>query len=260
MMHRDEVIRRIHAYFGEDLLRKAKEKDLWLANGIQILGKEKVSKIVVGVSATQALFVQAKKAHADMILCKHPIRIDAPNQILPPFLQERLRTVFLEHWTIGGYHYPLDVHPEVGNTPLLLRALKAVIDVPIHKDWGFCATLPQPITIPELEKQLSLIVHHPVKTYTNFPNHGIQRIGVVSGAAVPAGAEFMELIQKGIELYITGEISEWAVHQFQESGIAYTTIGHHAGETLGPQAFAQRLPELLDHSVDVEFIQVWNDI
>lgn len=260
MLQRDEVIRRIHAYIGHDLLAKSLQKDVWLANGIQILGKPEVSKIVVGVSATKALFTEAAKLGADMILCKHPMRLETPNQILPPFLQERLRMVFQNNWTVGGYHYALDVHPEVGNVPLLLRALDAELSTPIRNEWGFCANLRRPRPLQELAEDLQHIVNHPVFRVTENPNKIVRRIAMVTGGAVPSGTDFLELLTNGVEAYITGEISEWAVHQFLESGIAYLAMGHHAGEVIGPQAFAKKLPEILDNQVQVEFINVWNEV
>jgi len=260
MLHRDEVLQRIHTYLGHDLLAKSVQKDPWLANGIQVLGKPEVSKIAIGVSATQALFTEAKSRGADMVLCKHPIRLETPNQVFPLFLQERLRTVFEQNWTIGGYHYALDVHPEVGNVPLLLRALNAHIGTPIRNEWGFVAELNTPQTIQALADQLKNLVHHQVLQVTNDASKTVRKIAMVTGGAVPSGTDFLELLAHGVEAYITGEISEWAVHQFLESKIAYLAMGHHAGEVIGPQTFAQKLPEILENQVSVEFINVWNEV
>lgn len=260
-MDRDTVIETIHAYFGKDLLEEARSKDTHLANGIQILGKKDVKTIVVGVSATVELFEWAKKKRADMVLTKHPIKINTPNQLFDLSLQKRLRMVFTNDWTVGGYHYILDVHPEVGNVPLVLRRLKAK---PVGRffmgGWGYVAEFPKPMKVMELEERLSEIYKHPVFMVTDDTKKMVRRIGMTSGGGIPKEKEFQEILELRLDAYITGEISEGTVHRFKEGEVTYFACGHHAMEVVGPEAFAQKLRKLLKNNVAVEFINVWNEI
>lgn len=238
---------------------EARTKDEFLANGIQILGKEEVKKIVIGVSMSYELLQKAVDVHADMVLCKHPMRIEAVNQVLTPSLQKRLSIVFKNNLTVGGYHYPLDVHPEVGNTPLAFKELSIKPMGRIHNGWGYYGELEKEIDQQEFVKKLSKVFHHNV-----FPvlsdKKVIKRIGMVSGGGIPHTEDLQEMLDLKLDAYITGEISEWTVHLFKESNIAYFSCGHHATEVLGPQAFSKTLQTLLGKNVFVEFINIWNEI
>lgn len=260
MIHRDDLISLIENYFGKDLLQTAKQKDKYLANGIQILGKEKVEKIVVGVSATVALFEEAKKRHADVVLTKHPMMIAPVNQILDPSLQARLRMVFAENWTVGGYHYALDVHPIVGNTPILMEKLGIERLQPFYDTWGYVGEFAKPTSAGEVAEFLEKIVNHPVMTILPAKPRPIKRIGIVTGGAIPHIDQVMEMLELRLDAYITGEIAEWTTHLFQEVGIAYFAAGHHATEVFGPQKFAEVLQKLVGKKANVEFVHVWNEV
>ncbi len=260
MIHRDELIGIIETYFGQEALQTAREKDTHLANGIQIHGKEEVETIVIGVSATVEFFKKAEERKADFILTKHPMLIAPTDQCFDPSTQQRLRMVFQNNWTVGGYHYLLDVHPEVGNVPTLFKQLNIKLLQPLKNGWGYVGELSQPMPIDQLAKKLSSILHHDVFQVIPPGKEEIQRIGMVSGGGIPHAAELMEMLNLHLDLYITGEISEWTVHIFKESGMAYFAAGHHATEVLGPQTFAQVLQKLVGNKAKVEFINVWNEI
>lgn len=258
-MKRDDVISKIHTYFGKDLLTLAQDTDTYLANGIQILGKEDVKTIVVGVSATVELFKKAEELHADMVLAKHPLSLDIPEQLPTPSLQKRLQTIFKNNWTVGGYHYILDIHPEVGNVPLAFHALGITRKQQFFNGWGYVGEFDTPKDIHVLKKDLEKLFSRPV-FLVDGGKKTIQRIGMVSGGGIPNTERLREMLVLGLDAYITGEISEWTVHLFKESDISYFACGHHATEVLGPQAFAQKLQEILGDDVRVEFVNIWNEI
>jgi hypothetical protein len=54
---------------------------------------------------------------------------------------------------------------------------------------------------------------------------------------------FEQAIALGVDLYLSGEISEQTVHLARESGVAYLAAGHHASERYGVQALAEHLAE-----------------
>jgi putative NIF3 family GTP cyclohydrolase 1 type 2 len=53
----------------------------------------------------------------------------------------------------------------------------------------------------------------------------------------------------GVDVYVTGEISEPQVHLARESGVAFIAAGHHATERFGVQALGAWLAQRfgLDH-------------
>jgi putative NIF3 family GTP cyclohydrolase 1 type 2 len=45
----------------------------------------------------------------------------------------------------------------------------------------------------------------------------------------------------GVDLYLSGEVSEPTVHQARELGLDYVAAGHHATERYGVQALGEHL-------------------
>lgn len=258
-MKRDTIISHLTNLFGTEILEKAKLVD-FMANGVQIHGKENVSKIIIGVSPTVEFFKIAEQKHADFIITKHPLYIAPVNQTFDPSTQERLRYIFRNDWTMSGYHFALDIHPTLGNTPILLQKLGVKIGESIHNGWGYVGQFERPVMIQQFIKNVATITNHTVFPVLPAKLESVQKIALVTGGAVLDQTGVMELIAKGVQVYITGEISEWAVHLFQESNVAYLAAGHHATEVFGPQALADKLSKDFSGKAEVEFVNVWNEI
>ena len=80
----------------------------------------------------------------------------------------------------------------------------------------------------------------------------VGRVAWCTGAA----QSYMELaISQGVDVFISGEISEQTVHLARESGVAYIAAGHHATERYGVQALGRHLAERfgLEHTfIDID--------
>lgn len=71
-------------------------------------------------------------------------------------------------------------------------------------------------------------------------NRPVRRIAWCTGAA----QSYLEgAVSLGVDVYLSGEISEQTVHLARESGIAYIAAGHHATERYGVQALGAHLAE-----------------
>jgi putative NIF3 family GTP cyclohydrolase 1 type 2 len=69
----------------------------------------------------------------------------------------------------------------------------------------------------------------------------------------------MELaIREGVDVFVSGEISEQTVHLARESGVAYIAAGHHATERYGVQALGQHLADRFD--LEHVFIDIDNPV
>jgi putative NIF3 family GTP cyclohydrolase 1 type 2 len=68
----------------------------------------------------------------------------------------------------------------------------------------------------------------------------VERIAWCSGAAQ---GYFEQAIALGVDVYVSGEVSEQTVHLARESGVGYLAVGHHASERFGVQALASHLQE-----------------
>ena len=61
----------------------------------------------------------------------------------------------------------------------------------------------------------------------------VQKVAWCTGAAQGYIDAAIEL---GVDVYISGEISEQTTHQSVESGVSYISAGHHVTERYGVQA------------------------
>ena len=92
-------------------------------NGLQVEGRERIRKVVTGVTASQALIDAAVAAEADAILVHHGYFWSGEPAQITGMKQRRLKTLLTHDINLFAYHLPLDVHPEVGNNAQLAKLL-----------------------------------------------------------------------------------------------------------------------------------------
>jgi putative NIF3 family GTP cyclohydrolase 1 type 2 len=83
----------------------------------------------------------------------------------------------------------------------------------------------------------------------------VSRVAWCSGGAQGSSKQAIAL---GVDLYLSGEISEQTVHLARESGVAYLAAGHHASERYGVQALAAHLAERF--GLDCQFVDLDNPV
>jgi len=258
-MKRDKLIQFIEKTIGKELLYKARKKDEHMPNGLQWQGKEEIKKIVLGVSANEDFFKEAVKAGADALIVHHGLGKDLPYNLFSPSLQKRIKILVKNDLSLFGYHYVLDSHPEIGNNAIIIKKLGAKkTNMPLLDEWGWVGEFKKSQKIDDLSKKCSQIFSHDVFV-VKAGKEKIKRIGVVSGRGVPFGTEKLELVEKDVDLYITGEVSEWNPHDFKETGISCFACGHYATEVFGVQELGLRIKKEFP-KLDVEFIDVFNPL
>lgn len=67
---------------------------------------------------------------------------------------------------------------------------------------------------------------------------------------------FEQAIALGVDVYLSGEISEPTLHLAEESGVAYLAAVHHATERYGVQALAAHLAARF--GLDARFVDLDN--
>lgn len=258
MIQRDEVIKFVYQTIGEELIKKALEKDE-VANGVQFLGNEEVKKVALGVSLNEEFLNAAVKAGAQFCICHHGFDPRVWKSRFPLFSQKRLKVIVENKLTVMGLHYTLDSHPEIGNNAVIAKLLGAKITEPLFEEWGYAAKFDQPQNIKELKIRCEKLFNHQIFTVLTGPKM-ITKIGVVSGRGTPDMAILAELETKGVQLYISGETSEWLVHQMKESEINYFCGGHYASEVFGIKALGEKIKTNFKNNLEVEFIDIPNEI
>jgi putative NIF3 family GTP cyclohydrolase 1 type 2 len=83
----------------------------------------------------------------------------------------------------------------------------------------------------------------------------VSRVAWCSGGAQ---GYFEQAIALGVDVYLSGEISEQTVHLARESGVAYIAAGHHATERYGVQALAAHLAG--HFGLECEFVDIDNPV
>lgn len=88
---------------------------------------------------------------------------------------------------------------------------------------------------------------------TEYPQKLIKTVALCTGG----GQGYIDLAaSKGIDAFISGEISEQTTHSAREQGIYFFAAGHHATERDGVKALGEWLAQ--EYGLDVEFVDIDN--
>jgi dinuclear metal center YbgI/SA1388 family protein len=224
-------------------------------NGLQVEGKSEIKKIVTGVTASMALLEAAKQAEADLILVHHGYFWRNEDARVVGIKRNRLAFLLKHDLSLVTYHLPLDAHREFGNNVQLGRVLGI-------EPKGFAGeanivaygTLPQPIELQEFAEQLDLALQRKPMVIGDSQKL-VQKVAWCTGAA----QGYMDVaIELGVDVFISGEISEQTTHQSLESGVSYISAGHHVTERYGVQALGAHLAEKFN--LAHEFIDIKNPV
>ncbi|MFN7966145.1 MAG: Nif3-like dinuclear metal center hexameric protein [Acidobacteriota bacterium] len=228
-------------------------------NGLQVEGRDGVSRVALGVTASLAFIEQAVAWNADVAIVHHGLFWRGAGELrVERSLRARLKALLSNDLTLLAYHLPLDRHPEVGNNAVLARRLGATQLEPAFSYEGlpvgviarFDASLP----VRELVQRIADVTAREPLTIAAGPEQ-VQRIGIVTGGAANL---VQDAARMGLELFLTGEPSEPAVHIAREERIHFVAAGHHATETFGVQAVGEHLAQRF--GIEARFIDVPNPV
>lgn len=210
-------------------------------NGLQVEGRPEVTRVLTGVSANQALIDEAVRQGADAIFVHHGL-VWGGIRRLDGWLAKRVRTLLTHEISLFAYHLPLDAHPCLGNNAGLADALGIGVEREAFgaykgQDIGAAGVLDEPCALDAFVERVRQKVGPPLAVFGD-PSRQIRRVGVCSGGAPD---RLHEAIEKGLDLFVTGEVTEWVKAVAEESGVAFIAAGHHATERFGAQAVARAL-------------------
>ncbi|WP_325892125.1 Nif3-like dinuclear metal center hexameric protein [Grimontia sp. NTOU-MAR1] len=228
-------------------------------NGMQIEGKEEVRKIVTGVTASQALIEAAIEQDADALLVHHGYFWRGESEPLKGMKFKRIKSLIENGINLYAYHLPLDVHPEVGNnaqlaTLLGIEQLGGLEDGNSNSIavWG---ELPSALSAKDFGKLLATKLNREPLHIESGIAKPIKKVGWCTGG----GQDFIDLAaSKGMDAFVSGEISERTTYSARELCIHYFSAGHHATERYGVKALGQWLAD--QHGFEVTFIDIDNPV
>ena len=248
-MKRDELIR-----YLDELLESERFKD-YCPNGLQVEGRPEIRRIVAGVTASQALVDQAAACGADALLVHHGWFWRGEDGRVTGFRKKRLQTLLTHDINLIAYHLPLDSHAEFGNNVQLARRLGWTVEGRFgEQDVGWYGRLDETQALGEVAHRVSAeLGREPL--VIGEETQQVSRIAWCSGGAQSL---FEAALSLGVQVFLSGEISEQHVHLARETGVAYLAVGHHASERYGVEALAAHLAAKF--GLDCAFIDIDNPV
>ena len=243
----------ITLYLDTYLETSSVKDDSW--NGLQVAVADEVNKIVFAVDAGLETFERAAQVGANMVVVHHGMFWRSANPSIRDWNKKRVEFLQKNNISLYASHLPLDKHPEVGNNIQLLK----ILGFERECDFGwysgvqisFTGRTSEPKSLGEIEQILQENTGAECKILPFGPEK-ISRIAVCSGggAAFPL---FMEAVDAGVDLYLTGDSTE--MYQIaKDIGINVMFAGHHATEIVGVRALSGVIGEKF--GVETEFIDI----
>ncbi|PPC93987.1 MAG: Nif3-like dinuclear metal center hexameric protein [Methylotenera sp.] len=241
-------------HYTQQLLQVERFKD-YCPNGLQVQGKTEVRKIVTGVTASMALLQAAHEASADLILVHHGYFWRNEDPRIVGIKRNRLAFLLKHELNLAAYHLPLDAHITLGNNVQLGNLLGFELE-------GFSGD-PAIIAYGQLKHVVNLqtLAGHIETTLGRKPltigdsQKIVKKIAWCTGAAQGYIESAIEL---GVDVFISGEISEQTTHLALESGVSYISAGHHVTERYGIKALGMHLADKFQ--LEHQFIDIENPV
>ena len=237
------------------LLKPEKTKD-YCPNGLQVEGKSKISKLVTGVTASQALIDHAVSINADAILVHHGYFWKGESPCITGMKKNRISSLLQYDINLYAYHLPLDIHPTLGNNAQLAKLL-GIVDTSLLQQHDPQSVVMQGrfddgIYPTELTNLLSHLLNKP-PLHEAAKKTKIETVAWCTGG----GQGYIEIAaEQGIDAFITGEVSEQTIHTAREMDIHFYAAGHHATERYGVKALGEYIQQEL--GIEAVFIDIDN--
>ncbi len=207
-------------------------------NGLQVGGRAEVTRVAAAVDLCEATVRLAAEHGADFLIVHHGLFWGGLRPVTGPQLR-RVTGLLRNDIALYGAHLPLDLHPDVGNNPVLARALGVTVMGEFGElrglaigVWGECA-----VSRSELERRLAETLGARPRVLA-FGPETTRRVGIVTGAA---GGMIGQAAAAGLDTFITGEGTHHNYFDAEELGLNVFFGGHYATETVGVKALAEHL-------------------
>ncbi len=215
-------------------------------NGLQIEGKDEITKIATAVSVNQATIDAAIEWGADALLTHHGLLWKNEPLHVQGLRRKRLATILGAELNILTYHLPLDAHPRLGNNVALAAAAGCATAEPAFAykgpTIGAIGELATPVAfgvwVNQFEQTLRAGCDVETGPFQVWPlgKQQVRRIGFISGAAP---YQIHDAIDAACDVYVTGESTEGVYHVAKEAGIHFIAGGHYLTERLGVQRLGE---------------------
>src|SRR5688572_24226916 len=209
-------------------------------NGLQIESNSDIRSLAVSVDASEQAINGAIRAGCNLLITHHGL-FWGGLQPVTGRLYRKVSSALQGKLAVYGCHIPLDLHPEVGNSAVLSRAIGCEPkgqwgDYRGYKIgvWGELS-----LTREALAARLDETLGGPVRMIAGGKER-MKRVGVITGA----GAGYIgEAIALGLDALVTGEGAHHTYFDAMEGGLNVYYGGHYLTETWGVRALGAHLEQ-----------------
>ncbi|MBU0713357.1 Nif3-like dinuclear metal center hexameric protein [bacterium] len=250
-MNRNELLK-----YLDELLEVSRFSD-YGPNGLQVEGRDEIKTIVTAVSASVELFEKAIELQADAVLVHHGVIWNFERPVYQGGYKQRIKLLLENDINLFAYHLPLDAHLKYGNAAQIARRLGLVDIQPFGDHEGNTVGVRGRASSTSYADIFEVIRRtiNPDALLFPFGPKQIERVGIISGGAQK---ELKQAILADLDMYVTGEASEFVMHLAKEEKIHFVAAGHYATERFGIMALGDHLAKKFD--VKVEFVDIPNPV
>ncbi len=225
--------------------------------GLQIEGRDEITRIVGMVDAALPCAQVAIQRDADLLLVHHGLFWGGAQPLTGGYGQ-LVRTYLEAGLNLYAAHLALDGHAEIGNNAELARRLGAEIDREASARFarakgtpiGVIADAPTGTKLDDIVGRFEQSVGEPKLVQAHGPRL-VSRIGIVSGSGIGFLSEAAEL---GCDTLLTGETSHANFYDALNLRMNVIYGGHYATETVGVQALGRHLARKFE--LEFEFVDL----
>jgi dinuclear metal center YbgI/SA1388 family protein len=217
------------------------------------LGTRDVSKIGYATNLTPQTVDEAIRHGADFVITHH-----APWDFMNG-MKEQCMGKLQEHGISHCFfHLPLDDAEFGTNATLAARlGLRSIEKSSLYCDYFYCGRvgeLPEPTALDALKTKMEEICGEPVRAWRNH-DRPVRRVGMVCGGGSDT-KDVQEAVDRGCDVYITGEKMLYTVLFAQFAGIDLIVGSHTFTELPGVEGMVQ---EVKARCPDVEIVRLHED-
>lgn len=220
-------------------------------NGLQVQGTRPVSRVAAAVDASEEAIRRAIHNEVDLLIVHHGMFWDGGAPVTGRRYR-KLKLLLDAGMALYSSHLPLDLHPEVGNNPLLARALGIEVkgNFAPYKGVNLGIWGQLELSREALAARLDELLGQRVRLIAGG-SEKLTRVGVVTGSG---GSMIDDALAVGLDALVTGEGQHHTYFDAMEKGINLYYGGHYSTETFGVRALCGHLAERF--GLGWEFIDV----
>jgi dinuclear metal center YbgI/SA1388 family protein len=213
-------------------------------NGIQVEHAGPVTRCAVAVDASVRTIEATIAAGANLLIVHHGLFWSGVQPLRGRYY-ERLRLLLQHDVAVYASHLPLDLHPTLGNNPLLAHALGLEPAAPFARFQTISVGVMgeadvETTTLADRARAVAEREGGSLVTVGLAPGRRTRRWAICTGAGASSDT-LREAAAAGVDTLIVGEGPHHTGVEAQELGIAVLYAGHYATETFGVRALGVEL-------------------